>query len=128
MNRMIIFSVFLIFLLPSTVAFSESETNARLRELERFVKQLEQRVVALEAQIQHAEQKSLIIKPGNSSNVLNWRQLRMGMTEKEVERLLGSAGKVDASKYFITWYYNYPSGGYVRFEPKHRIVEEWSEP
>jgi outer membrane protein assembly factor BamE (lipoprotein component of BamABCDE complex) len=63
-----------------------------------------------------------------SQSTRNWRQLRMGMTEGDVEQLLGVPGKVDANQYSTTWYYGYPVGGTVRFGGSSRTVESWREP
>lgn len=128
MNRFIKFGACLFLCLLSTQSFAQSDSNSRLSELERIVQKLQRRVTALEAQIRSTNPASVVIKPGNSKDIANWRQLRKGMTEQDVERLLGSAGKVNVNEYFFTWYYDYPSGGSVQFNAKSRKLEAWSEP
>lgn len=128
MNRLMRFVACLFLWLPSAAAFAQADSDSRLSELERVVQQLQRRLDIIEAQIHITEPKPVVIKPGNSKDIQNWRQLRQGMTEQEVERLLGSDSKVDVNKYFFTWYYSYPSGGRVQFDPKSRSVEAWNEP
>lgn len=127
-NRFIKLSACLFLCLLSTQSFAQSDPNSRLSELERVVQKRQRRVTALEAQIQSSNPASVVIKPGNSKDTANWRQLRKGMTEQDVERLLGSAGKVNVNEYFFTWYYDYPNGGSVQFNAKSGKLEGWNEP
>ena len=59
---------------------------------------------------------------------MNWRKLRSGMAESDVEQVLGSPSRADANEAFITWFYGYPSGGRVRFDAKSHTVQGWAEP
>lgn len=45
-----------------------------------------------------------------------WRQLEMGMSEEEVEELLGAPGSVDADRRGVTWHYDIT--GYVDFDSR----------
>ncbi len=111
------------------VVFSEPAIEARLSELEQTVQQLQQRISTLETKPgQSSPEASVVLRPGNSNEIRNWRQLRKGMSEQDVERLLGSAGKVDVSEYTIWWYYNYPGGGSVMFDAQSRKVKVWQKP
>ena len=111
-------------------AVAQSPSGDRVAELERTVRQLESRISALEVRLNKPEPNRSASVTGDAKDIRTWRQLRQKMVEADVERLLGVAGKVDVNEYFFTWYYSYPSGGYgyVRFNAKSRLVEEWSEP
>jgi predicted PurR-regulated permease PerM len=103
-------------------------SDSRIAELERLVTDLQRRVSILEAQLQEPDVNFSSISSGDSTNIQNWRQLRMGMSEQAVESFLGSPSKVDVNEYFFTWYYNYPFGGSVTFDSQSRGVEGWNEP
>ena len=121
--------LFASFLAAPVVVFSEPATEARLLELEQTVEQLQQRITTLEKKLGQSEPKSsIVLQPGNYKEIRNWRQLRKGMSEQDVERLLGSAGKVVVSTYTIWWWYNDPGEGHVSFDAQSRKVEGWSEP
>ena len=116
-------------LVLSSSGVSDTTSDERIADLERVVEKMEQRLDALEGQ-DHASPS--ITKPGgpagNSNDVRNWRQLQIGMSEQGVEAVLGVPGKVTVNEYFIRWYYNYPGGGSVTFDPRSRSVNAWSEP
>lgn len=106
-----------------------AELERRVAELERLVSQLQQRLAKLEKRDgENTGARSQAAATGDWKNRSNWRQLRRGMTEEDVRRLLGEAGKVDVNEYFFTWYYGYPGGGSVQFDTESRRVESWSEP
>jgi len=117
----------IIFLIAPSSAQSGPASEARIAELERTVRNLQQRVAALEARPAQADEvaRTISIKPGNSGDIKNWRQLRMGMKEQDVERLLGSPDKVIATEVFFIWYY---SGGNVNFKTESGKVDGWREP
>jgi hypothetical protein len=117
--------VVLLSLLPSIVLADSSQAE-RIADLEREVKALRARVEALERTSNTAATPAASsIKPGNSKDIRNWRQLRQGMTEAEVERLLGAPGRVMESRALLMWEVGM---GSVHFDPKTRRVEAWSEP
>jgi hypothetical protein len=102
---------------------AQSSDDARVQKLEETVQALERRVASLEAQLRDRS-TSANSTPANA----NWRGLKIGMRESDVEQLLGRPSKIDTSKYLVTWYYNYPLGGSVNFGGETRTVERWSEP
>ena len=57
-------------------------------------------------------------------NKANWRNLRNGMTMKEVRSLLGEPERVSQTSSFTWWHYGY---GNVDFN-KHGFVQGWMEP
>lgn len=118
----------LLSILPSIVLAQSSQAE-RIADLEREVQTLRARVEALERTLNTASKPAAVaIKPGSSRDIRNWRQLRKGMTETEVESLLGAPGKVMTNEAFLMWYFNYPTGSDVRFDPDTRRVEAWNEP
>lgn len=106
------------------------ELERRVAELERTVERLQQRIAALEARTSRVANPSPSrVATGNWRERGNWRQLRQGMTEDQVERLLGEADRVNVNEYFFTWYYGgYADGGQVQFDADTRRVESWREP
>lgn len=49
-----------------------------------------------------------------SFDIANWRKLKLGMSQTSVREALGEPDRIDASKYFIYWYY--ANGGRVKFD------------
>jgi hypothetical protein len=61
-------------------------------------------------------------------NISLWRQLSKGMTQSQVEDVLGSPTKIEGGGVLTTWNYGSPGlGGYITFDDKGRIYS-WSEP
>lgn len=111
-NNLLKITGFTIILFVPSFALSEPASEARIADLERTDRNLQQRVAALEARLSPADEgaRTTSIKPGNSNDIQNWRQLRMGMSEHDVERLLGSPEKIIVyGEYSFNWFYNYPS-------------------
>ncbi|MFN7444380.1 MAG: hypothetical protein ACK5RC_04290, partial [Curvibacter sp.] len=59
---------------------------------------LERRVVALEEQLVQRNKSA-----GVPTDKSNWRKLERGISQAEVERILGSPTKVDAFGLFTIW-------------------------
>ena len=115
--------VVLLLVAPYGEAREQSGSDARVQRLEEAVHVLERRVAALEAQIGEPS------RPANGAHDnANWRNLKRGMSEAEVERLLGSPSNVSESEYDIMWRYYDPSLGYLVFDAKSRKLTRWSEP
>lgn len=112
----------LLVLVTTGNASAQSEVESRVQKLEEAIQALEHRVVDLEDQI---NQRS-VPAPGPAGKV-NWRKLQKGMSEGDVQRLLGSPSKVDAFGSFTIWHYDYPFGGEVKFDRGSR-VNGWHEP
>ena len=129
-NNLLKITVCIIILIAPGCALSEPASEARIADLERTVQNLQQRLAALEARLHPADEgeRTTSIKPGNSHDKQNWGQLRTGMSEHEVERLLGSPEKIVVySEYSFNWFYNYPRC-VVRFNAQSRKVNGWQEP
>jgi hypothetical protein len=94
-----------------------------MQRLEETVRTLEHRVAVLEAQV-GARSAPVSVAP----NKVNWRKLKSGMTEGQVEQLLGAPSRVDENPMVITWSYVDQSSGTVRFDARLRKVMSWSEP
>jgi len=126
-KKLIKIAVCIIILIAPSLALSAPASEARIADLERTVLNLQQRVTALEARPAQADEgaRTTLIKPGNSADIKNWRQLRLGMKEQDVERLLGSPKNVMVTQVFFVWYY---SGGNVNFNAESGKVDGWSEP
>ena len=97
--------------------------ESRLEKLEDSVRMLERRVVALEEQLVQRNKSA-----GVPTDKSNWRKLERGISQAEVERILGSPTKVDAFGLFTIWHYGYPAGGRVQFDGRNNAVSGWQEP
>jgi hypothetical protein len=56
-----------------------------------------------------------------------WALLRVGMTEEDVQDLLGRPDRIDDSPALARWYWrkNATKGGWIGFHPESRTVTEW---
>lgn len=127
-----LFQIFVCVIVLSTpcLAIADPLSEARLTELEQTVRSLQQRIAVIEARLNQTGNSSPVasFKTGTPNDINNWRQLRKGMSEQEVERLLGSPGKISVNVISTTWYYNYPTGGRIDFDATSRKVDAWTEP
>jgi outer membrane protein assembly factor BamE (lipoprotein component of BamABCDE complex) len=113
-----------LFLLVSNQLFAQSNVDERVQKLEETVRVLESRVASLENQLSEQTSPAPI-----STDSANWRKLKRGMSERDVEKLLGSPTKVDASSTIETvWYYGSPVRGSVRFYAHSGKVIAWRQP
>ena len=103
---------------------AQTPIEARVQQLEDTIRLLEARVASLEAQmLDRGATRS--VKPDKA----NWRKLRRGMTEAEVEQLLGSPSRVEASPASTRWYYgDSPLSGIVSFNARSGELQMWDEP
>lgn len=113
---------FLLLFLAIEDAPAQSAVEPRLEKLEEAIRVLERRVATLEEQLRHRA-----AAPTMPPDRASWRRLQKGMTEADVEKLLGSPSKVDAYGSLTVWRYGYPAGGQVRFDSRN-LVNAWSEP
>lgn len=107
------------FLLAPSELFAQSTVDSRLQKLEETIRVLERRVASLEDQLREKNASAPV-----TAGKLNWRKLRQGMSEGDVEQLLGSPSRVDAFGIFTVWHYG---GGQVQFNAEHTL-EQWHEP
>lgn len=110
-------------LLASSQLFAQSSDDTRVQKLEEAVRVLERRVESLENQLRERNAPAPV-----APEKANWRKIERGMSQDEVQQLLGSPSKVEANSIYITWYYSYPPGGRVQFDARSRDVEGWNEP
>ncbi len=113
----------LVLCLANGRAMAQSGAESRIEKLEEAVRILDRRVATLEEQLRQRSST-----PGTPSDKANWRRLERGLSEAEVERLLGSPTKVDAFGSFTIWHYGYPAGGQVQFDGRSQTVRGWQEP
>jgi hypothetical protein len=107
--------------IASGQVFAQSGADPRIERLEQSIRDLERRVASLEAQLGERPSASQV-----APAKVNWRKLKSGMTESDVEQLLGSPEKVDANPVFVIW--RYPAFGQVQFDGRSHTVKGWSEP
>ena len=118
------FEAFLALLAVSSgQTLAQTSAESRVEKLEETVRLLERRVATLE---DHLRQRNAALSV--PSDKVNWRKLQKGLSETDVEKLLGSPSKVDAFGSFTIWHYGYPSGGQVQFDGTSRTVRGWHEP
>jgi hypothetical protein len=111
-----------VFALGIGVANADADSDARIAKLEETVRNLEARLASVEAQL-HGTSAPVKAPKGKEG----WRKLRLGMSEGDVEQLLGSPKKVDANQVYFTWWYDYPTVN-VQFRTDSREVYAWHEP
>ncbi len=104
-------------------AYAQSAPETRLEKLEETIRVLERRVANLEEQLR---QRSAA--PQIPSDKVAWRKLKQGMSEAEVEALLGSPTRVDAFGSFTVWIFGNQSRARVQFDGRSRTVTGWHEP
>lgn len=90
------------------------------QQLEEKIILLEKRISTIEDQLREGK-APIQAPPGKAS----WRQLKKGMSEAEVEGLLGSPAKIENYGSFSIW--NYQKGGSVQFN-EDALVKGWFEP
>lgn len=117
-----LFALSVLLFVSSGQTFAQSSAESRVDKLEETVRILERRVATLEDQLRQRN-AALSIPPGKA----NWRKLQKGLSETDVERLLGSPTKVAVYNSFTTWEYG-SDGGEVHFDPDSRTVSGWLEP
>jgi hypothetical protein len=102
---------------------------------EEEILQLRQKIVALEAKIKQLEglldECTASRKKGAADaygwqNKMNWRKLEMGMSQAQVQSILGEPTKVIKGVKTL-WYYPNIYGGFVSFDQSGNIVG-WNEP
>ena len=91
-----------------------------MQALEERVRAQDGRIAALETQLRERS-----AQPGVPQERLAWRKLRTGMSEGDVEGILGSPSKVDAYGAFTVWQYG---RGQVQFDGASGKVTGWHEP
>lgn len=64
---------------------------------------------------------------GTLNQEANWGQLRTGMSEREVEALVGHPESIDTS-WATKRLWNYPNKGQVDFERQTKSVQGWKKP
>jgi len=110
-------------LLVSGVAHAQSGIDSKVQKLEETIRALERRVAMLEEQLRDKSPQVPV-----ASDKANWRMLKKGMSESDVERLLGSPTRVDAFGSFTVWHYGERSRAEVQFDGDSRTVQSWHEP
>lgn len=106
-------------------ASAETDQNI-VGELQVQIGDLQRRVESLEQRTSQPDSNASTKKSGNSEDMHNWRQLRIGMNEREVESLLGEPSRVDMSSHSFMW--SYPQAGHITFDAAARTVRTWGEP
>jgi outer membrane protein assembly factor BamE (lipoprotein component of BamABCDE complex) len=114
-----------IILLLAIISEAVAQTNnePRVERLEEMVRSLERRLSNVEEQLRLRGAVTSI-----PSDRTNWRKLQKGLSETEVEKLLGSPARVTAFGPFTVWYYGARPGGEVTFDGSSRTVTGWREP
>ena len=107
-------------LLASGGTFAQSSVDDRVQKLEDTIRVLESRVSSLEDQLRD-KRAPVRVAPDKVS----WRALEKGMSEGDVEQLLGSPSKVNMFGSFYIWHYG---SGSVQFDGDTRTVDGWHEP
>jgi hypothetical protein len=102
--------------------------EANVTELHKKISSLEDRIKLLESLLKDSEQDvdEQIKDEFGWQNKKNWRNLAIGMTENEVQELLGDPVKSIMGVRTL-WYYPNIYCGYVSFDEKGHLIG-WNEP
>jgi outer membrane protein assembly factor BamE (lipoprotein component of BamABCDE complex) len=124
-------TLFIFFLITLTFTANASSDESNDKE----IKNMQQRIIELENRIKDLEQIIKIYDVSKEQeketaygwlNKKNWRNLKKGMTQEEVKKLLGEPVKsVDGSR--LIWYYPNFYQSYVSFDEKGNLTG-WNEP
>jgi len=96
------------------------------------ITRLQQKIIELELKVKNLEtllNESILIPKSDTLgwyNKKNWRKLTVGMTQKQVNEILGEPIKIIQGKK-ILWYYPNIYGGIVTFNDNGSLVN-WNEP
>ena len=104
-------------------ASAQTSVDARVQKLEETIQILERRVASLEAQLREQGAPADAV-----ADKANWRKLKQGMTQGDVEKLLGSPSKIDEYGMTTVWHYGPYGEGTVQFYGTPRKANRWSEP
>ena len=104
--------------LVPALAYPQNSADARIQKLEETIKTLEARIAALEAQL-----ASSSVTPSAQPELVIWRKLKRGMSEREVRKLLGEPLRIDGGP--VT-YWRYSAGAEVYFMSSG--LAGWTEP
>ncbi|MEZ4629470.1 MAG: hypothetical protein R2880_01910 [Deinococcales bacterium] len=126
--------VCLVVIMLCCTGFAQTDFESRIVQLEMLVAELQQKVALLEAQLNANNAVSPVVQPVISTELANWRKLRMGMSPEEVEQILGQPFRVEAEQVYVNWYYD-PDDRYnatvefdVHYSNKSLSLQGWQEP
>jgi len=116
----------------TALAVRVSQLEAAVAALQAENRELQKRVDKLELRAQASAPGQPALAPNAGwKDKANWRGLRRGMTEREVEALLGPPTKVDIGPSLGYWFYS-PTQGVqgpnVMFSADKMTVYGWTEP
>ena len=105
-----------------------SADENEIQRLQQKISELEERIQCLEKLLNECQygyntQMSVVFEWENKKN---WRKLEIGMTESQVEGILGEPAKMIKGVRTL-WYYPNKYCGYVSFDEKGRLLS-WNEP
>ncbi len=125
MMLFVLCSVFILFSPPAVKAADEKDPH---QELEKKVIELENRVKDLENMLKITRDSSnkKTEKDDGWWNKKTWRKLKEGMSQEEVEKILGEPVKIIKGHREI-WYYPNFYRGYVSFDDNGNLTG-WIEP
>jgi outer membrane protein assembly factor BamE (lipoprotein component of BamABCDE complex) len=118
-----LFAFFVVVFASNGQAFAQASAESRVDKLEETVRSLERRVSTLEDQLRQRN-----ATPSIPPDKVNWRRIKRGLSEAEVETLLGNPTKVETLGQFTIWYYGERDDGEVQFDGERRTVSGWREP
>lgn len=102
----------------------DQHDSYRIEQLEKEIQDLKLRLSKLESLLSNpSKAQELSTSSEGWKSIVNWRKLTTGMSNNDVQKILGAPHRVDGG-YIATWYYQ--NGGEVGFMAGK--VDEWSEP
>lgn len=131
-KKLALFSLLALFsftIVPGTLfcpASSAEETEVQM--LQNKISRLEERIQCMEALVNEylLRDKTEMAVVYEWENKKNWRKLEYGMTEDQVQKILGDPAKMIKGVRTL-WYYPNKYCGYVSFDENGRL-SGWNEP
>jgi hypothetical protein len=105
---------------------SLAQQTSEITELKSRIAELEKRVAALEI-LMGTPSSNTIHYSEKWENRTFWRELKTGMSMRQVEAILGEPRKVDGGSTLTYWYYSEESW-HSRVSFNHKGVHGWKEP
>lgn len=117
------FVVFFSLLVCTGGTAAQSTAESRVERLEESIRLLERRIASLEEQVRQRN-VTATLAPEKAA----WRRLERGMSQADVEKILGSPARVNASVAFTIWTYGESTLAHVTFDSGKGTVVAWREP
>lgn len=117
-------TIALAFLSCAVALSANAQSDDRVSQLEKEVRELRARISRLESLLgDEGDAKELVASDDGWKSIANWRKLVTDMSTADVRKILGEPKRIDGGS-VSHWYY--PNGGRVTFFLER--ASSWTEP